>query len=489
MIENKNTHSLKEQLGQFFTPVSLATDLLDKTYIDTDVIIEPSFGDGSSFLTLLHNKYPDKTIIGLELDEKCFTKAPELNNCTLFNQNFYDWLPSFTQDVTFVGNPPYRSPAMSLSTHKKHIQMLMKTYDVKGVREEAIFFILHTLYILDMNNINGKVHYIVPSSIIKNSVKDYNTFKRSFLSKCHVSQITTVKGTTFDNVSQDLIYISFETTDDKRIQDTILVDGVSQPTDEYFCIKDVHIPFQKIFTKTYLGSVPCESVLMSVSGESKQQFQKRLSLLIHTNDPTDDELFNGLTFNDKAHLSILTKSVSDGGFLPKAQDKLIQIRDYLKQMRTIQDLGIFDDISNYKPIQCRKEVKYYFRHTLLKRMSFVYEINPNPCVSFYLTGNPSSSSTDYFGFCEYDVNRNSSPGACRTVPIDTTCSHITPEFRTYWSENTDHPVEYVYDYIIHISKTDWYKQMKKNNKRFYFGVPIEFDKTFQPEHPPSMFEI
>ena len=102
---------------------------------------------------------------------------------------------------------------------------------------------------------------------------------------------------------------------------------------------------------------------------------------------------------------------------------------------------------------------------------FVYQINPNPCKSFYFSGNPSSNSGDYFGFCDYDVNRNISPGAARCVPVDNLEDNLTDEFKEWWKENTDEPYEKVFDYIIKVSKSDWYKEKKKNNKRFYFSIP------------------
>lgn len=488
MIENKNTQSSKEELGQFFTPTNIANELLNNTFIDSFPIVEPSFGDGSSFLNSLALKYPTQSIIGLELDSNFFDQAIPLNNMSLMNSNFYDWMPTFNQPITFVGNPPYRTPAFSLNTHKSHIQKLMKYYDIKGIKEEAIFFILHSLFILDSNNINGKIHYIIPTSIIKNSVKYYTTFKKFLLTKCHINSIVSLSKNSFDNVAQDLIYISFETSSDRNIQKTVSVDGIEINTLDFFCLNENSIPFQKIFTKTFLGSVPCESLLMSVSGESLLHFKNRLSTFINIHNPNNQQIFDGLTFNNKAHLKLLSKNINSNEFLPDADDKINQIKNYISQIQSLTDLSPFDDLNNYKPIQCRNEVKYYFRYKPLKKLKFVYELNPNPCNSFFFTGNPSHSSTDYFGFTKYDVNRNASPGACRTVPIDRNLSFISNDFKTYWTNNTSLPIEFIFDYIIFISKSNWYKSMKINNKRFYFGLPLTFDNNFCPNHSPMLFD-
>ena len=123
---------------------------------------------------------------------------------------------------------------------------------------------------------------------------------------------------------------------------------------------------------------------------------------------------------------------------------------------------------------------YYFRcEKIKKNKNFVYELNPNPCKSFYFTGNPSHSSTDYFGFCNYDINRNVSPGANRTVPVDNIEDNLTDSFKVWWNANTTEPYSEVFNYIIYISKTDWYKERKQNNKRFYFGIPKTFYKDFK----------
>ena len=109
-------------------------------------------------------------------------------------------------------------------------------------------------------------------------------------------------------------------------------------------------------------------------------------------------------------------------------------------------------------------------------MSFVYEINPNPQRSFYFTGNPSKSSTDYFGYCDYDITRNSSPGACRTIPIMGLEENITQEFKNWWSKQELGSYHEIFDLCLKVSKSGWYKNMKKNFNRFYFGIPKDLKK-------------
>ena len=94
--------------------------------------------------------------------------------------------------------------------------------------------------------------------------------------------------------------------------------------------------------------------------------------------------------------------------------------EYVKVIQRRNIIEHFENDDYYKPIKNRgKEDHWYFRDDSLKNVKeFVYQINPNPCKSFYFSGNPSSNSGDYFGFCDYDVNRNVSPGAARCVPVD-----------------------------------------------------------------------
>ena len=109
-------------------------------------------------------------------------------------------------------------------------------------------------------------------------------------------------------------------------------------------------------------------------------------------------------------------------------------------------------------------------------MKFVYEINPNPTKSFYFTGNPSKSSTDYFGYCDYDITRNSSPGACRTIPIENLEDNLTQEFKRWWGKKELGSFENIFKLFITVSKSDWYKKMKKKYNRFYFGLPHDLSE-------------
>ncbi len=482
MIERKNVQSDKYILGQFFTPLFICKKIIDNINFCDSLIIEPSYGTGN-FLKTMSDIPNDK--IGIELDKNLFAKYKD-NSTKLLNMDFYDFNIKTDKKLIFIGNPPYRTPAHSLSTHKQLIQKITKKYDIPGIREEAVFFILHTIDIILENGGNGEIHYIIPESILKNNSKFFVRFKQFLKETCYFLNIMTIKGTDFDDVSQDLVCLSLKIERhqnkvsnnllnyDKPITEKfVTVDGIKKNLDEYLCLSNTNfIPFQKIFKRTFLGSVPCESLLMSVAGEPLEHFQTRLCQIIEDKNISTERLYKLLQYNGKRHLKVFDNPYDS----EIVQNKLRIILSYVKNIQEKDGiLQEFLDKKNYKPIMGREVSHYYFRcEKIKKHKNFVYELNPNPCPSFYFTGNPSHSSTDYFGFCDYDCNRNVSPGANRTVPIDDIETNLTDFFKDWWRKHTNEPFSDIFNYIIYVSKTPWYNNMKKTNKRFYFAIPMEF---------------
>lgn len=482
MLERKNIQNKKFVLGQFFTAPYICKEIVDRIDFSGALIVEPSFGSGN-FLDALKDLPNEK--IGIELDDEIYTTKYDNETTKTFNKNFYDWTIKTDKKLIFIGNPPYRTPAYSLSTHKDFVLGLTKKYGCLGIREEAVFFILHTIDIIRKNNVDGEIHYILPTSLLKNNSKFFTAFKKFLRDECIFLEIHSIKGTEFEGVSQDLICLSLQVPhisknsdlplfeNKKTPQQVVKVDGVDVSLNEYLCLEDSdYIPFQKIFKQTYLGSVPCESLLMSVEGESKEHFKERLCSIISSVNITEEELYSKLQYNNKFHLKVLNGDKDN----PAIKSKIKIILSYVQNIQEKENiLDEFNNIENYKEINGRNNILYYFRcEKLKKNKNFVYELNPNPCKSFYFTGNPSHSSTDYFGFCDYDINRNVSPGANRTVPIINIENNLTDTFKEWWKTNTDEPFSEIFNYIIYVSKTPWYKERKQNNKRFYFGIPFSF---------------
>ena len=472
MIELKNVQDKRFVLGQYFTHPKICEKIVSRVNFDDAVVVEPSFGSGN-FVKALARRNVE--VVGIELDEELYDPSlcSDNKNVVLSNRNFYDFTLDTEKKIIFVGNPPYRTPAYSLSTHKDFISNITKKYNVLGIREEAVFFILHSIDIIrSSRRKEGEIHYILPQALLKNNSKFFQRFKEFLKEECEFENVMSIKGKEFENVAQDLICLSLRVGPHKK-QSKIQVDGTHVELDDYLCLeeKDV-IPFQKIFKQTYLGSVPCESVLMSISGESRQHFRDRLCRIISDADLDKGKLYELLQFQGRFHLKIFEKPYSD----PSVQEKLSIILSYISNMKEKDGiLEEFENLDNYKEINGRTDVRYYFRCARLKeRKNFVYELNPNPCRSFYFTGNPSSSSTDYFGYCDYDINRNVSPGANRTVPVEGIEDNLTDLFKKWWRHHTKEPFSAVFDYIQYVASTTWYKQRKTTHKRFYFSIPVAF---------------
>jgi hypothetical protein len=452
----KDLKKKKNQLGQFMTPDTISQDMVDNNNY-TGLIIEPSFGLGS-FLHKLESKYPTNPIIGIEYDPELYDKYT--GPSVVINQSFYQFqLPEGTviDSISFVGNPPYRTPAFSLTSDDRNtVKALIKKYKLTGVKEEAVFFIAHAVDIIKAAGVPGVIHWVLPKTIFENSSSAFKNFRKFLNTHAPAVDIIDISEK-YPDVAQPLCIAKF-----------LVNQSVSNNITDSLVLKDT-IEFQEIFNRTYLGSVPCESILLSSKGESLSSFRKRLVKIFLRNEP----LKTGLLYNNEYHLRALSGT--------SAKEKFDILDKYVSEIKQKINLIEFAKLRNYKSIAHRNEVRWYFRNQALTNVSFIYIINSNPCESFYFPGNPTKTSTDYFGFCDYDINRNSSPGANRTIPVKDIEKNITLKFKKFWTENTSAPITEIFNYILYISKSSWYKEYKSKYQRFYFGIPKDFDKTWKPE--------
>ncbi len=458
VVSEKDIPEKQNLLGQFLTPDPIADFCLEHTEIKTEFVIEPSSGAGM-FLDKIRQKAPHVSIFGLELDQDIANEY-QGKECVKIG-NFYDFC-HLDFDTTFIGNPPFRSPAYSLSERKVFVKDLMKKYGITNMREEAVIFLIHTVDIILASGHKGYINYILPKAIFDNNSKAYLSFK-TFLKK-HVNMVGVWDlDWKAPGVSRDLVYALMEV----GLQGPFYRNGILTDVSEFYHELD-YIPFQKIFKRTNLGSVPCESIFLSIKNEPLEHFRQRLCCLFGNNVETWN-ILNYLTYEGHLHLASLEKA-----------SKRQVVTNYVKEIKNLPgySLEIIEDIVNYKPIQHRTEQRWYFRHPFLKKGSFVYELNRDPRPSFYFPGNPNKGSTDYFGYCCYDCNRNSSPGANRTVPLEGIEDNLQDDFKVWWRENTDLEYHHIFEYLLHISHSAWYKDLKKTCQRFYFGIPKEFDRSF-----------
>lgn len=436
------------------TPDTISNDIVNSnTY--SGLIIEPSFGLGS-FLYKLEQKY--KNTIGVEFDEELYSQYT--GNSLIFNQSFYQFsIPKNLEfdSISFIGNPPYRTPAMSLKSGDKDVvKHLIKKYKLTGVKEEAVFFIAHAVNLIRIADVPGMIHWILPKTIFENSSKAFSNFRKFLKKYAPLVELIDISEK-YPDVAQPLCIAKF-----------LVNQSVDNDITDNFVLKDT-IEFKDIFITTNLGSVPCESILLSCKNEPLESFKERLENIFQNNV----DLEEGLKYNGTYHLRALTNKSS--------KEKFEILKNYVKEIKSTIDVKDFSDDSFYKTIAHRNEVRWYFRHQDLTKVSFIYIINSNPTKSFYFPGNPTKTSTDYFGYCDYDCNRNSSPGANRTVAIDNITDNIQPKFKSFWESNTKEPITKIFDYILHISKSDWYKKYKSKYQRFYFGIPKDFDQSWREE--------
>lgn len=462
-VNKKDIPEKQNLLGQYFTPETTVDFCLSRTEITTNFVIEPSCGIGN-FMRAIRQRWPRVKVLGFEVDESFATPDP-----LFFCVNFYDWQAVDTS-VTFIGNPPFRTPAASVTSdpvygRKELVHALANKYNVTGIREESVFFILKSVDLLLCCGKPGHIYYILPKSIFQNNSRAYKTFHLFLNNYVRLAEVWDL-GQDFDKVTTDLCYVHF-VVDGSR-SDTFLWNGQQKDVNSFYGVNEDLIPFQRIFKKTYLGSVPCESVLLSVRDEPREHFKDRLHRLM-TYDIKEDNLLDHLSYQGNVHLVSLKK---------KDEDKIKVVLGYVQEIKSLLDSSEFLNDDLYKTIQHRNEIRYYFRHKALTKAKFVYQLNPNPTYSFYFPGNPVKGCLDYHGYCDYDCNRNCSPSANRTVPVYGIEDNLTDEFKLYWDNNTGLPYNRVFDYLSHVLKSDWYQQMKNQYQRFYFGIPKEFDKRF-----------
>jgi hypothetical protein len=475
-VTYKDRKSDKNLHGQFMTPDSISQQVIDRSQY-RGVIIEPSFGLGS-FLYKLEHEYAQHTVIGIECDKPMFDEFS--GKSLVYHRSFYkftaDDLPTDSDHITFCGNPPYRTPAYSLSSDDRdYVKYLVTKYKLTGVKEEAVFFIAHMVELIKQRGVSGALELVLPKTIFENPSKGFHHFRKFLATHCPLISLEDVSED-YPDVSQDLVIANFVVNQHITDNEHVTFD---------FVISD-SLVMSDIFKRTYLGSVPCEGIFLSCLNEPVESFTSRLCDIFLKDVPIKQSLM----YNGRYHLRALNSETTFDDKLASLQTIVdrVKSKDVSKEHPVSQDgdgdgakvvdVRMFENPAHYKPIVHRKEIRYYFRHNSLKNLGFVYIVNPNPCPSFYYPGNPTKTSTDYFGYCDYDCNRNCSPGANRTIPTKDVIQNITPTFLRYWKEHTNAPITDIFDYIFHVSKSEWYKTYKQTYQRFYFGLPKEFDKCW-----------
>lgn len=179
----RESRDYKKKMGQYMTPVNTAKFFIkNRNYKINDVILEPSFGEGSflfaiidrfieiekptnisSFITMLF----EKNIYGVELDTELYNKT--LNKISekysidfsaishnLYNSDFFD-VPFFTITFDYIeGNPPFGG-SFDESKGIKLDKIYGKYSNIK-IKKETYSFFTYACYKLLKNN--GQMGFI-----------------------------------------------------------------------------------------------------------------------------------------------------------------------------------------------------------------------------------------------------------------------------------------------------------------------------------------
>ena len=184
MTIRKHQRNNKQQLGQFMTPRPLAKEVIKNGFHYGNMILEPSFGDGSFIIELakklmvIYNNDLDETfkyIYGIELDkllynkcleniEKEFGRMPINHNLHKDDFLLYNFNADFNEFPfnRILGNPPFGG-TISLENQNKLEELYGNRYGQKIKRETYSYFIVKCVELLKDN---GKLSFICSDTFL-----------------------------------------------------------------------------------------------------------------------------------------------------------------------------------------------------------------------------------------------------------------------------------------------------------------------------------
>ena len=214
---------MKDKLGQVFTPSYIADVILDEVgYVSGNIlnkkIMEPSFGNGVILLNIVHrlvaecrdNGYGpwetarqiERNVHGIEIDKKLYdTTIAQLDSAvqiyglsnikwSLFNQDALDFTDCGQYDFV-VGNPPY------IRIHDIDYDKRQKLKSFKFTSGTTDVYVAFYELGLRLLNKNGKLCYISPDSILKNTSQ--KSFREYILANNLIEKIIEYKSQVFEN--------------------------------------------------------------------------------------------------------------------------------------------------------------------------------------------------------------------------------------------------------------------------------------------------
>lgn len=216
LLKASRTSKELNNQGQFFTPLALSNEIvkeslkyLPETYHNEIRFLEPAFGHGSFYLSLISvlnkdKKYRLKHALGIEKDEKIFKFSSKIfdgHDLNMINQDFTTLKSMMPRANLLITNPPYVRHHHLSSRDKSRLKKAVGEVidiNVSGLSGLHIYFMLLAHSHLAKNAISS---WLIPSEFMS---VGYGSALRKYLTE-HVTleriHIYDIKKSLFDNAA------------------------------------------------------------------------------------------------------------------------------------------------------------------------------------------------------------------------------------------------------------------------------------------------
>ena len=176
----------KKNTGSFYTCKSIA-EYLSSWAIDseTDIVLEPSFGDGSFIDEVLNifkkRNIPASNLIGVELQNEPYNIIKNKYPDVRLHLNDFMCFKTKEKIHAVIGNPPYVSLKNVDDIGRANANKTMSgyKYDLSKTSSMWLPFIVHSAELLD---VNGKIGFVLPYEMtyVNYSFNLWNYLKKNF---------------------------------------------------------------------------------------------------------------------------------------------------------------------------------------------------------------------------------------------------------------------------------------------------------------------
>jgi len=200
--------------GGFYTPKKIVDFILrwavngNKNYD----ILEPSCGDGVFLEQIKKNnlEYNSVTAIEFEPIEARKSKKIKLNNCEVFNEDFFKFCNKTKKRFNLVvGNPPYIRYQFFKKDQREEAEKIFEKANLKysKLTNAWVSFVVGSSLLLKENEI-GKIGFVLPAEILQVSyAKQLREFLAHFYNKIN---IVSFKKLVFNKIQQEVILLLCE---------------------------------------------------------------------------------------------------------------------------------------------------------------------------------------------------------------------------------------------------------------------------------------